>query len=192
MKYGVFITRAQPLHKGHLKVIRKALEENDVVLLILGSANKCGTIRNPFDINIRMNMVRKAMESVFTVSDRNRIKYLQLDDWSKEDAYEFAKEWGSYLYYNIVAAIHQKEFTLYYNDDPEIVNNWFEPYIQKRIRIRRLAREDDGISSTEIRKAILHGDETYLEKALPTQSMAYIPYMHQCIEQATKEDFIMS
>lgn len=192
MKYGVFITRAQPLHKGHLKVIRKALEENDAVLLILGSANKCGTIRNPLDINIRMNMVRKAMESVFTVSDRNRIKYLQLDDWSKEDAYEFAKEWGNFLYYNIVAAIHQKKFTLYYNDDPEIVNNWFEQYIQKRIRIRQLARADDGISSTEIRKAILQGDETYLEKALPTQCMAYIPYIKQCIEQATKEDFIMS
>lgn len=192
MKYGVFITRAQPIHKGHLKVIRRALDENDAVLLIIGSANKCGTIRNPLDINIRIKMVRKALESVFSASDMERIKYLQMDDWSMEDAYEFAKEWGSFLYYNIVAAIHQKEFTLYYSDDPDIVNNWFEPYIQKRIRIRQLARADDGISSTEIRKAILQGDETYLEKALPRQSIAYIPFMHQCIEQATNEDFIMN
>ena len=31
MKYGVIITRAQPLHIGHVKVIKKALEENDRV-----------------------------------------------------------------------------------------------------------------------------------------------------------------
>ena len=53
MKYGVIITRAQPLHIGHVKVIKKALEENDRVLLIIGSADKSMTERNPFSINQR-------------------------------------------------------------------------------------------------------------------------------------------
>ena len=40
MKVGVFLARMQPLHNAHLWLIDKALEENDKVLIVLGSENK--------------------------------------------------------------------------------------------------------------------------------------------------------
>lgn len=46
-RFGVFLSRMQPLHIGHLGMIDKALSENDRLLVIIGSTNKEGTIRNP-------------------------------------------------------------------------------------------------------------------------------------------------
>lgn len=47
MNIGVFLSRMQPLHIAHLGMIDKALSENDKVIVLIGSANKEGTIRNP-------------------------------------------------------------------------------------------------------------------------------------------------
>ena len=58
MKLGVILSRCQPLHKGHIDMINKALKENDKVLFIIGSANKYSTIRNPFNINMRIKMYK--------------------------------------------------------------------------------------------------------------------------------------
>ena len=35
MKYGVILARFQPIHNGHLALIRKACLENDKVLLLV-------------------------------------------------------------------------------------------------------------------------------------------------------------
>ena len=53
MKVGVFLARMQPLHNAHLWLIDKALEENDKVLVVLGSENKVDMLRNPYNINLR-------------------------------------------------------------------------------------------------------------------------------------------
>ena len=45
MKLGVILSRCQPLHKGHVDMINKALKENDKVLFIIGSANKYSTMK---------------------------------------------------------------------------------------------------------------------------------------------------
>jgi len=47
MNIGVFLSRMQPLHIGHLGIIDKVLAENDKLLILIGSANKKGTVRNP-------------------------------------------------------------------------------------------------------------------------------------------------
>lgn len=61
MKYGVILARFQPIHNGHLALIRKACLENDKVLLLVGSADKINA-RNPIPINIRMRLLEIALE----------------------------------------------------------------------------------------------------------------------------------
>ena len=34
MKVGVILSRCQPMHRGHIKMINRALDENDKVLLM--------------------------------------------------------------------------------------------------------------------------------------------------------------
>lgn len=104
-KVGVFLARMQPVHKVHLYMVNKALEECNKVLVVLGSKNKVNTIRNPFDINLREKMLREC----FDEESNKRIKIVTLPDWSMETDNENDKMWGRYFYYNVVANIGQKD-----------------------------------------------------------------------------------
>jgi|TARA_Y100000310_G_C20552458_1_gene748792 cytidyltransferase-like protein len=57
MKYSFFIGRYQPLHEGHIKLIRTVLDEGKSVLI--GFRNTGVDKSNPYSINERMGMFRK-------------------------------------------------------------------------------------------------------------------------------------
>lgn len=176
-KIGVMITRAQPIHSGHISVIKKMLEENDKALIILGSADKCRTKRNPFKVQERFNMLNQAIE--YYHLDRNRIDIMTLSDFSADNEipydsnigstnqnYETVnKEWGLYLYYNIVSKIKEKTFSIYYNDDPAIIKEWFPDYIWNRITLKSFGR--NNISSSLVREALLDNNIPFLKDAMP-------------------------
>jgi nicotinamide-nucleotide adenylyltransferase len=187
-KFGVMLTRLQPVHNGHISVLKQILKENEYALIIIGSANKSGTERNPFSVTDRKGLL---IDSIIGSNlDINRIRILELDDWSMENAYKYKKEWGNFLYYNIVNAIHQKNFTFYYNDDISIVKGWFVDEIAERIEVRNTPRTDD-ISSTRVREAILSNDLFYLKRAVPDAVYSFRDDLKERLKQCDKEDFIM-
>lgn len=55
----VFICRAQPVHKEHVRIIEIALEQSKHVLVLVGSSGKARTIRNPFTFAERKRMIQK-------------------------------------------------------------------------------------------------------------------------------------
>lgn len=57
----VFVGRFQPFHFGHAKVVRRALEISDYVLLLVGSANAARGARNPFTYDERNRMIVDAI-----------------------------------------------------------------------------------------------------------------------------------
>ena len=177
MNVVVILSRCQPLHKGHIEMINKALSENDQVLFVIGSADKSCTERNPFSISCRINMLKLALDYVV---DKTRVNLITLKDLSSDnsipkqsnkdgsvdDALLVNKEWGMYLYYNIVNAIGLKDFTFYYNDDSSLVSAWFPNFIWGRITLNSSFRLDN-ISSSTIRDAMHNKDKEYLKKCLP-------------------------
>lgn len=177
MKVGVILSRCQPLHNGHIEMVNKALSENDKVLFIIGSADKSCTERNPFSISYRIDMFKNALDFV---DDASKVNFITLRDLSSDssipkqgnkdgvvdDALLVNKEWGMYLYYNIVNAIGQKDFTFYYNDDSSLVSAWFPNFIWNRITISSSFRLNN-ISSSAIRDALHNEDKEYLKKCLP-------------------------
>ena len=66
MKTGVILARFQPIHNGHLQLISKAVQENDQVLVIIGSIDKLNA-RNPIPWTIRKEMVEEAIADTFLV-----------------------------------------------------------------------------------------------------------------------------
>ena len=56
----VFVGRFQPLHLEHKRVIDIALEKSKNVLILVGSAGKARTIRNPFTFEERRNMITES------------------------------------------------------------------------------------------------------------------------------------
>lgn len=57
----VFIGRFEPFHNGHLAVAQRALELADTLLVLIGSAGKPRTTKNPWSERERAVMVREAL-----------------------------------------------------------------------------------------------------------------------------------
>ena len=45
---GILIGRMQPVHNGHIEVIKKTLEEVDEIVIGIGSAQKSHELKDPF------------------------------------------------------------------------------------------------------------------------------------------------
>lgn len=158
MKTGVILARFQPIHNGHLQLISKAVQENDQVLVIIGSIDKLNA-RNPIPWTIRKEMVEEAIADTFLVQgNKEKITVAELPDLSDES--DNSHDWGFYLYSFIVSQTKEPNFTIYYSDGFEIITSWFPGFLlRNNISLSLLARNtcEDGISATEVRELILNG-----------------------------------
>lgn len=160
-KVGVILARFQPIHNGHLELIKKASSENDEVLVIIGSVDKLNK-RNPIPWDIRKKLVESALKDIPNV---NIVELADLSDESNN-----SHEWGFYLYSNIVSYINQANFTMYYSDGFEIITSWFPGFLlRNNVSLSLLARNsiEDGISATKVRHLISSGEEEELKKVVP-------------------------
>jgi nicotinamide-nucleotide adenylyltransferase len=63
VKRGLFVGRFQPIHKGHIHVIKDILKKVDELIIVVGSAQYSHRMDNPFTAGERITMIRKALES---------------------------------------------------------------------------------------------------------------------------------
>lgn len=161
-KIGVILARFQPIHNGHLELIRKAAEENDKVIILIGSADKVN-LRNPIPYRIRKEFVNEAINKHLFEDIADNIDIYGLEDLTDES--DNSHDWGFYLYSKIVSVIQQSNFTIYYSDGYEIITSWFPGFLLKdNVSLSLLARGavHEGISATEVRQAILNYDDNLI------------------------------
>lgn len=183
-KIGVFLARLQPIHWGHLELIKKMAYENDEVLILIGSTDKINA-RNPIPGTFRRDLLVQAIcdSDLKGVYEDNRIKIVLLPDLSTED--DNSHDWGFYLYSNVVKHIGQHCFTMYYSDGWEIITKWFPGFIlQNNVDLRLIARNNcvDGISATKIRELIKSEDIETLSKYVPKCVVKNIKIIKSFIE----------
>ncbi len=63
MTTALFVTRAQPFHLGHLRVIRDILKKNRNIVILIGSTQSKGTKKNPFSAREREEMITRALKA---------------------------------------------------------------------------------------------------------------------------------
>ena len=78
-KYSLVIGRFQPLHMGHMEVIRKCADESEHLTIGIGSAQYSHTTENPFTAGERYLMIEETLKaegitnySIVPVEDLNR------------------------------------------------------------------------------------------------------------------------
>lgn len=179
MSTGVILARMQPIHNGHLELIKKSYAENDETYVFVGSADKFNK-RNPIPISTRLDLaklaivetlIRKPAESVNeadkALSDLG-IHVVPLDDLDDESNNNH--EWGFYLYSKVVTETRNANFTMYYSDGFEIITTWFPGFIlRNNVSLSLIARNsvENGISATQVRKMIVDGDDDALMAVVP-------------------------
>ena len=160
---GVILARLQPIHNGHLALIKKASVENDEVHVFIGSADKFNE-RNPIPINIR----KKYAENAVKEANLENVTFHLLDDLTNES--DNSHDWGFYLYSKVVTKIQQSNFTIYYSDGFEIITSWFPGFILRNnvsLNLLAINATEEGISATMVRDMIVKNDPE-LEKVVPT------------------------
>ena len=58
---AVMIGRYQPFHLGHLELVRQVLDENDEIIILIGSSQANFTLKNPFTAGERVWMIRDSL-----------------------------------------------------------------------------------------------------------------------------------
>ena len=58
---GILIGRMQPVHNGHIEVIKKTLKEVDEIIIGIGSAQKSHELKDPFTAGERVVMLTQAL-----------------------------------------------------------------------------------------------------------------------------------
>lgn len=189
---GLICGRFQTFHIGHESLVETGIKLCDRVLILVGSAQECGTERNPFNINTRTKMLK----SIY--GDRPEIMIYGLADMTDEN--DIRPEWGRYLLDNVDRYIYKApELMIYGNDESR--SKWFaqddirdtSEFIVNRGRI--------PISATMVREAMVFDNRklwmsmvnSKLHKMYSElrEELMSVPFYQETAKNTTRRDEIM-
>jgi nicotinamide-nucleotide adenylyltransferase len=138
---GLIIGRFQPMHLGHLELIKLASAECEIVFIIIGSPEKHNE-KNPFSITKRKNMMKRVLK-------KNKIsnyKIFTLKDIPQDS------RWVGYVKENL------PKFDIVYSGDKKDLDLWNDAGLKMK-SIGRIG----GISATKIRERMRNKDDSWKE-----------------------------
>lgn len=151
-KVGFFITRLQPYHKIHDKIINNLAKKVDYLIIGIGSSNKHHTVDNPFTLKERVDML----------NDSLRIKNYTVKPIPDIDDY---RRWGKH-----VLDITGK-FDVVFTGN-KLVKELFE---KENVKVE-LLKPISYISATQIRDMIANDQDW--EKYVPKPAVRIIKKVH--------------
>lgn len=143
---GLICGRFQTFHKGHESLVETGLKLCDRLLILVGSAQECGTERNPFNINTRTKMLKTIY------GDNQNIMIYGLTDLTNEN--DITPDWGRYLLKNVDRYIYKAPELMIYGND-EARSRWFNPEDIKDTSEFIVNRGRIPISATMVREAMV-------------------------------------
>ena len=148
---GVYPGRFQPIHWGHVNVIRWALEKVDELVIVIGTAQESHTIANPFTAGERVVMVREALKDAKV--DLSRVYIIPVPDILMNIV------WVKYV------AMYVPPFRFGVARNPLVVRLFKEAGYEVLIPP---AYSREVYSSTRIRSMMIMGDERWRELVPPS------------------------
>lgn len=143
---GLICGRFQTFHKGHEKLVETGLMLCDRLLILIGSAQECGTERNPLNINTRTKMIK----SIY--GDDENIMIYGLPDMTDEN--DICPEWGRFLLEHVDRYIYKNPEVMIYGND-ESRSAWFAKEDLKNTTELIINRAELPVSGTMLRHLML-------------------------------------
>lgn len=159
-KLSLVLGRLNHIHNGHKMLIEKSREVSEKTLILLGSAQEKGTLRNPFSIDTR----KRLLEKIF--GKAKDIIIYGLNDMSNEHDVNYM--WGKYILDNVNRLVGKKPDVMFYGND-ESRRGWFSEEDIKGIDEEIISRDILKISATYLRGLILIGNKEEWKKYVPEE-----------------------
>jgi bifunctional NMN adenylyltransferase/nudix hydrolase len=151
-KLGIFIGRFQPFHDGHLYAVKVAASQVDRLLILVGSANACRSIKNPWTYQERVDNIRKILRQ----HDVTNVSFRPINDHPYND-----HRWIT----EIIASIG-------YADPKDVIlfSPWKEgnDYLKwfPMMRLRSIPLGALGISATSVREDMFRRNDPSIPKTV--------------------------
>lgn len=168
---GLICGRFQTFHKGHERLVDTGLMLCDRLLILIGSAQECGTERNPLNINTRTRMLKEVY------GDNPNIMIYGLSDMTNEN--DIRPEWGRYLLDNVDRYIYKNPDVMIYGND-ESRSNWFDKKDLKNTTELIINRSKLPISATMLRQLMVEDNRKEWMKWVN-------PRLHKMYDELRKE-----
>lgn len=152
-KYAVIIGRFQPVHNAHIKLMETGLEVAEKILIVLGSANSLQTIKNPFTIDQRKEMILSCFDQLL----HNRIVMTEVEDSIYSDP-----DWVIAVETSVKNAsidVNNKEITIIAHDKDETTYylNMFKQWKPTQVESIKSSIDGPPVSATKIRELLFEG-----------------------------------
>jgi len=144
---GLLVGRFQTFHKGHQSLLDAGLNLCDRMIVLVGSAQESGTLRNPYGIATRLETIREIYP------DKERVMIYALADLTHED--DITTDWGRYVLDNIHRYIYKAPELMIYGND-EARSRWFDTDDIKNTSEFIVPRSRLPISATMLREMMVN------------------------------------
>lgn len=160
-KFSLILGRFNHIHLGHKMLIDESIKKVEKTLVLIGSMQESGTLRNPFSYDTRKRLIEKIYR------DETSIIIAGLEDMSNEHDISF--DWGRYILDNVYKISGQKPDIMFYGNDESRLG-WF-------------AKEDiEGIHEEVVSRDIFKVSATYLRGLIITNNKEeWKKYVHENI-----------
>ena len=151
MSVGVVLGRFQPLHLGHCALIRTAAEENNHLMVLVGSSKAPPSPKNPYCYQCRYKMISE----VFPQANISGIP-----DFPGDDA-----KWVEAIS-NVVGSLNG---VVFYGNNKDASTYYLFDLLSKVFPVKHVEITHEGLSGTSTRGAIFAGEKHKYPHMLPPE-----------------------
>ena len=160
MKTGIFIGRFQPIHHGHIHALGVAASQVNKLYILVGSANACRSIKNPWTFEERKQMLALKLHAERITN----YEIIPINDYRYSDAQWMSDIRATIEHYNMGSPIlfgHMKEGNDYLKWFPELKFKSIEAQYQINATMIReeMFKNDDPLMPETVR-----GDYAFYQK----------------------------
>ena len=156
---GLVLGRFQHLHNGHREIIEISRKLCQKTLILIGSCQESGTLRNPFEFEIRKKVICR-------IYQEDDVLIGGLRDLTNENDISF--EWGKYILENVAQKYGQKPDLMVYGRD-EARKGWFSEEDNRYFSELIVAREKIQISATQLRNYLVQEEKEKWQQYVPEE-----------------------
>lgn len=158
-KLGLVLGRFNHIHNGHKQIINASRMVCEKTLILVGSAQESGTLRNPFKLETR----QKAIARIYNSDD---VIIGELKDYTNEK--DISPAWGRYILENVNKDYGEIPDLMIYGKD-ESRKGWFSDEDSQKFSELIISRDKIKISATELRKYMVDDNEEKWRDFVPEE-----------------------
>ena len=166
-KLGLVLGRFQLFHKGHELIINTALNHCEKILIFIGSSDKKGTFKNPFDYEFR----KKVISEIYGNNDN--IIIAPLPDLGIGDV----PGWGKYVIKSAEKVLFTPDCIIYGVEDK--CEEWYKDY--QNLSYLKIDRGEIDISSTKLKEIIINDNYDLFKKYVNDNIVKYYDYIRKTL-----------